>query len=142
MKTRERLGGVGGGAHEVNRRSVLASQKLGQAGLADFCARMNFCPPVTKKSYNDHLIQIEKAASVKYKTQRKILRAKQKSKGEVSYSSGAFGLDSKPEISVKQGIKNIKSKKHIQELPSTSREQTVEIKYVEPIFEVVVTPKE
>ncbi|CAH3034285.1 unnamed protein product [Pocillopora meandrina] len=54
----------------------------------------------------------------------------------------AFGLDSKPEISVKQGIKNIKSKKHIQELPSTSREQTVEIKYVEPIFEVVVTPKE
>lgn len=52
LKTSKRLGGVGGGAYEVNRRSV----------LADFCARMNFCPPVTKKSYNDHLIQIEKAA--------------------------------------------------------------------------------
>lgn len=60
----------------------------------------------------------------------------------MSYSSGAFGLDSKPDISVKQGIKKIKSKKHIQVLPSTSREQTVEIKYAEPIFEVVATPKE
>ena len=30
LKTSKRLGGVGGGAHEVNRRSVLASQKLGQ----------------------------------------------------------------------------------------------------------------
>ena len=88
------------------------------------------------------IVTAGRKVSVKYRTQRKILRAKQKSKGEVSYSSGAFGLDSKPEISVKQGIKNIKSKKHIQELPSTSREQTVEIKYVEPIFEVVVTPKE
>ena len=88
------------------------------------------------------IVTAGRKVSVKYRTQRKILRAKRKSKGEVSYSSGAFGLDSKPEISVKQGIKNIKSKKHIQELPSTSREQTVEIKYVEPIFEVVVTPKE
>ena len=62
LKTSKRLGGVGGGAHEVNRRSVLASQKLGQAGLNDFCARMNLPPPVTKKSYNDHLVQIEKVA--------------------------------------------------------------------------------
>ena len=61
LRTSKRLGGIGGGAHEVNRRSVLASQKLGRAGLADFCARMNLCPPVNKKSYNDHLIQIEKA---------------------------------------------------------------------------------
>lgn len=80
------------------------------------------------------IITAGRKVSVKYRKQRKILRAKRKSKGEVSYSSGAFGLDSKPEISVKQGIKNIKSKKHIQELPSTRREQTVEIKYVEPIF--------
>lgn len=62
LKTSKKLGGVGGGAHEVNRRSVLASQKLGQAGLTDFCARMNLPPPVTKKSFNEHLIQIEKAA--------------------------------------------------------------------------------
>lgn len=62
MKTSKKLGGVGGGAHEVNRRSVLASQKLGQAGLTDFCARMNLPPPVTKKSFNELLIQIEKAA--------------------------------------------------------------------------------
>ena len=41
---------------------MLASQKLGQAGLTDFCARMNLPPPVTKKSFNEHLIQIEKAA--------------------------------------------------------------------------------
>ena len=62
LKTSKKLGGVGGGAHEVNRRSVLASQKLGQARLTDFCARMNLPPPVTKKSFNEHLIQIEKAA--------------------------------------------------------------------------------
>ena len=62
LKTSQRLGGIGGGAHEVNRRSVMASHKLGQAGLEDFCARMNFPPPVTKKSFNEHLIQIEKAA--------------------------------------------------------------------------------
>ena len=41
---------------------MLASQKLGQARLTDFCARMNLPPPVTKKSFNEHLIQIEKAA--------------------------------------------------------------------------------
>ena len=41
---------------------MLASQKLGQAGLTDFCARMNLPPPATKKSFNEHLIQIEKAA--------------------------------------------------------------------------------
>lgn len=60
LKTSKKLGGVGGGAHEVNRRSVLASQKLGQAGLTDFCARMNLPPPVTNKSFNEHLIQIGK----------------------------------------------------------------------------------
>ena len=62
MKTSKKPGGLGGGAHEVNRRSVLASQKLGLAGLTDFCARMNLPPPVTKQSFNEHLIQIEKAA--------------------------------------------------------------------------------
>ena len=62
LKTSKRLGGFGGGAHEVNRRSVVASHKLGLAGLTDFCSRMNLSPPVTKKAYNDHLIQIEKAA--------------------------------------------------------------------------------
>ena len=50
-ETSKRLGGVGGGAHEVNGRSVLASQKLGQAGLTDFCARMNLAS--TRKSSTD-----------------------------------------------------------------------------------------
>ena len=40
----------------------MASQKLGQAGLVDFCVRMNLPAPVTKKSFNNHLVQIEKAA--------------------------------------------------------------------------------
>ena len=48
--------------------------------------------------------------SLKYRKQRKNLRAKGKSKGEESYSSGAFGLDSKPETTVKQGRK-VKSRK-------------------------------
>ena len=57
-----KLGGFGGGAREVKRRSVLASHKLGLAGLTDFCSRMNMSQPVTKKAYNDHLVKIEKAA--------------------------------------------------------------------------------
>ena len=51
----------GGGSHEVNRRVVLASHQFGYAGLTQFCAGMNFPPPVAKKAYNQHLIQIEKA---------------------------------------------------------------------------------
>ena len=61
LKTSEGLGGKGGGAHEVNRRSVLASHQFGHAGLSQFCAGMNLPSPVTKKAYNEHLIQIEKA---------------------------------------------------------------------------------
>jgi hypothetical protein len=60
LSTSKRLGGKGGGAHDVSRRSVLAS--LGQSGLTNFCAAMNLPPPVTKKAYNEHLIRIEKAA--------------------------------------------------------------------------------
>ena len=63
LKTSQRLGGIGGGAHEVNRRTVMASQKIGQAGLVDFCASMCLPPPVTKKSFNGHLVQIEKHAN-------------------------------------------------------------------------------
>ena len=79
--------------------------------------------------------------SLKYMKQRKILHAKWKSKGEASYSSGAFGLDSKPEISLMKG-KKAKSRKHIQVLPSTSRQEPVPITFVKPVFEVVGTPKE
>lgn len=79
--------------------------------------------------------------SLKYRKQRKNLRAKRKSKGEESYSSGAFGLDSKPETTVKQGRK-VKSRKNIQVLPSTSREEHVEITFAEPVFEVVAPSKE
>lgn len=79
--------------------------------------------------------------SSKYRKQRKELRAKRKSKGEESYSSGAFGRDSKPETAVKQG-KKLKSKKDIQELPSTSRQEPMEITFVDPVFDVVATPKE
>ena len=63
LQTSKRLGGKGGGAHEVNRRSVLASYQFGLAGLSQFCAGMNLPPPVTKKPYNQHLIQIKKAAT-------------------------------------------------------------------------------
>ena len=62
LKTSQRLGVKGGGAHEVNRRSVLSSHQFGLAGLSQFCAGMNLPPPVTKKAYNQHLIQIKKAA--------------------------------------------------------------------------------
>ena len=61
LQTSRHLGGRGGEAHEVNRRSVLSSHQFGHAGLSQFCAGMNLPPPVTKKAYNDHLIQIEKA---------------------------------------------------------------------------------
>ena len=35
---------------------------MGHAGLTQFCAGMNFPPPVTKKAYNDHQIQIKTIA--------------------------------------------------------------------------------
>lgn len=64
LSTSKRLGGGhGGGAHEVNRRAVLASTQFGHAGLSQFCAGMNLPPPVTKTCYNEHLINIEKAAT-------------------------------------------------------------------------------
>lgn len=83
------------------------------------------------------------------------MRAKRKSKGEESYSSGAFGLDSKPETTAKQG-KKVESRKDIEALPSTSREEHVEITvaestsreehveitFAEPVFEFVAPSKE
>ena len=50
--------GRGRGAHEVNRRAVLAPPQMGHAGLSQFCAAMNFPPP----AYNDHQIQIKSTA--------------------------------------------------------------------------------
>lgn len=61
MHTSKRVGGKGGGAHEVNRRSVLASHQFGHARLVHFCAGMNLSPPVTKKASGKYFIQIEKA---------------------------------------------------------------------------------
>lgn len=61
LSTSKRLAGKGGGSHEVNRRSALASCQFGHAGLSQFCAVMNLPPPVAKEAYNKHLIQIEKA---------------------------------------------------------------------------------
>ena len=61
LSTSKRLGGRGGGSHEVNRRAVLASGKLGHAGLSQFCGVMNLPPPMAKEAYQNHLIQIEKA---------------------------------------------------------------------------------
>ena len=60
LKTSRRLGGKGEGAHEVNRRSFLSSHQWGLSGLTKVCAVMDLPPPVTKKAYNEHLIQIEK----------------------------------------------------------------------------------
>ena len=60
LQTSKRLGGKGGGAHEVNRRSVLSSHQWGRAGLTKFCAGMELPPPVTKKEYNQHMKKIEK----------------------------------------------------------------------------------
>ena len=61
LSTSKRLGGRGGGSHEVNRRTVLASGKLGHAGLSQFCGVINLPPPMAKEAYQNHLIQIEKA---------------------------------------------------------------------------------
>ena len=69
LHTSKRLGGRGGGAFEVNRRSVISSHQFGRVGLSNFCAGMNLPPPVTKKAYNDHLIQIEKVATKNAETQ-------------------------------------------------------------------------
>ena len=62
LQTSKRLGGKGGGAHEVNRRSVLSSHQWGCAGLAKFCAGMDLPPPVTKKAYNQHMKKIQKSS--------------------------------------------------------------------------------
>ncbi len=61
MSTSKRLGGKGGGSHEVNWRAALASGQLGHAGLSQFCAVMNLQPPVAKEAYKKHIVQIEKA---------------------------------------------------------------------------------
>ena len=61
LSTSKRLDGRGGGSHEVNHRAVLASGKLGHAGLSQFCGIMNLPQPVAKEAYQNHLIQIEKA---------------------------------------------------------------------------------
>ena len=42
--TSNRLGGIRSGTCEVNRRSVLASQPMGHAGLSQFCTKINFSP--------------------------------------------------------------------------------------------------
>ena len=62
LQTSKRLGGKGGGVHEVNRRSVLSSHQWGRAGLAKFCAGMDLPPPVTKKANNQHMKKVEKIA--------------------------------------------------------------------------------
>lgn len=55
LKTSKRLVGKGGGAHEVNRRSVLSSHQWSLAGLTKFCTGMELPPPVSKKAYNQHM---------------------------------------------------------------------------------------
>ena len=62
LQTSKRLGGKGGGAYEVNRRSVLSSHQWGRAGLAKFCAGMELSPPVTKKAYNQNMKKVEQIA--------------------------------------------------------------------------------
>ena len=82
--------------------------------------------------------------SSKYRQQRKRLRAQRKSKGKDSYSSGAFDLSSKPEITNKKGRK-AKSIENSDVLPSTSKgptnttrqETAVEITFAEPVLEFV-----
>lgn len=61
LSTSRRLGGKGGGAHEVNRRAALASCQFGHSGLTQFCTTMNLSSPVSTDVYQKHLIQIEKA---------------------------------------------------------------------------------
>ena len=56
--TSKRLGGIGGGSHEVNRRAVLSSYQFGHAGLKG----MNLPPPLAKNAYNEHLKKIEQAS--------------------------------------------------------------------------------
>ena len=50
LQTSKRLGGKGGGAHKVNRRSVLSSHQWGRTGLATFFAGMELSPLVAKKA--------------------------------------------------------------------------------------------
>ena len=61
LPTSRRLGGKGGGSHEVNRRAALASCQFGHTGLTQFCTTMNLSPPISTDVYQKHLIQIEKA---------------------------------------------------------------------------------
>ena len=88
-------------------------------------------------------VRVKSAAqkiSQKYVKQRKLLRAKKKAKGDNSYSFGAFGLSSMPEISLKKERKS-KNTNNKRELPSTSQlnlniQETCEITFVNPDVEV------
>ena len=59
LSTSRKLGGQGGGAHEVNRRSVIAAHQWGRAGLSKFCGKMDLPPPVTSNAYNKQLKQVK-----------------------------------------------------------------------------------
>lgn len=61
LKTRKRTVGKGGGAYEVNRRSVLSFHQWRCSGLTKFCAGRELQPPVTK-AYNQQMIKTEKEA--------------------------------------------------------------------------------
>ena len=47
----ENLGANQGGASEVNRKSVIATQRLGRSVLEKLCNTMNLPPPVNKNSH-------------------------------------------------------------------------------------------
>ena len=55
LETSQKLGGKSGGASEVNRRAVIATQRLGRSGLEKLCSTMNLPPPVNKSAYNRHM---------------------------------------------------------------------------------------
>ena len=53
LSTSNRLGGKGGGSHEVSYPAVLSSYQFGHAGLT----------PLAKNAYNEHLKQIEQTST-------------------------------------------------------------------------------
>ena len=65
LSVSNRIGGKGGGALELNLRSVIASLSMGHAELERFCGIIGLPPPVSKRAYNELLKKI-KDATVKY----------------------------------------------------------------------------
>ena len=135
LQTSKRLGGKGGGAHEVNRRSVLSSHQWGRAGLEKFCAGMELPPPVTKKAYNQHMKKIKGRKSGPSENQR--LTSCLIKLGHLAQAQNQRQMEKGKE----KGRTGNPGKRQTVALPAEPDTSEIEIMFVAPELEFVAAPQ-